>query len=121
MPHIHLEYSDQLQALEMKPLLSRINRTLVENGLLGNASDIKSRAICQQDYVIGLDESAQAYVHAKISILKGRSTALKQEISRTVLEVLQDYLPPQNELTLQLCVEILEMDPDIYSKAIICP
>ena len=47
MPHIHLEYSDQLQALEMKPLLSRINRTLVENGLFGNASDIKSRAFCQ--------------------------------------------------------------------------
>lgn len=121
MPYIHLEYSDNLQQLEVKALLSQMNRTLVENGLFPNASDIKSRAICQQDYVIGLDEAAQAYVHAKVSILSGRTVALKQEISQTVLEVLQEHIPQQAEVRVQLCVEILEMDKALYRKAVIQP
>lgn len=41
MPHIHLEYSDNLQQLEVKALLSQMNRTLVENGLFPNASNFE--------------------------------------------------------------------------------
>ncbi|ATO19673.1 5-carboxymethyl-2-hydroxymuconate isomerase [Acinetobacter sp. LoGeW2-3] len=120
MPHLHIEYSDNIQNLDVKPMLLGIHQALCAANYIQNPNDLKSRAICQQDYVIGVDlNTTQAYVHAKVSLLSGRSSELKQAISQCVLQVLQQHVPVQPGLTVQLCVEILDMPKDCYSKAII--
>jgi len=119
MPHIHLEYSDNIENLKVKPILLAINKALVEGAYVGAANELKSRAICQHDYVIGLDDSSQAYVHAKVSLLSGRSAELQQEISQVVLAALEQQIPQQNQLQVQMCVEILEMPKATYAKKII--
>jgi 5-carboxymethyl-2-hydroxymuconate isomerase len=121
MPHIHLEYSDNIEKLEVKPLLKALNTALILGGYAQAGLDIKSRAVCQHDYVIGEDEQNQAYLHAKISLLTGRSVELRQEISACMLKVLADNLPDQINVTVQLCVEVLEMSRDIYAKQIVSP
>lgn len=120
MPHLHLEYSDNLQHIEIKPLLVAIHQALVGAGYVSDPNDLKSRAIMQQDYVIGLDVvTDQAYVHTKISLLSGRSVEVRQAISELVLDLMQQYIAPQLGLNIQLCVEIIEMPKQTYSKAVI--
>ena len=119
MPHIHLEYTDNIEQLETKPLLVALNKALIQGGYAQSGLDIKSRAICHTDYVIGEDEQNQAYIHLKLSLLTGRSVELRQEISACLLKVLENSLPKQNKVTVQLCVEVLEMQREIYSKKIV--
>lgn len=120
MPHLHLEYSDNLQHIEIKPLLVAIHQALFNAGHVTDPNDLKSRAIMQQDYVIGLNVvTDQAYVHAKVSLLSGRSVEVRQAISELVLDVMQQYIAPQPELKIQLCVEIIEMPKQTYRKAVI--
>ena len=119
MPHIHLEYSDNIENLETKPLLLALNQALLDGAYVASANEVKGRAICQHNYVIGAGDASQAYVHAKVSLLTGRSVELQQEISQLLLTTLEQYLPKQSQLSLQICVEILEMQKATYSKKII--
>lgn len=119
MPHIHLEYSDNLKDFQAQPVLLGLNQALFATGHVKAAADIKSRAICQRDYLIGLGESNQAYVHAKVSLLSGRDLQTKTEISNQLLSTLQQLLPKQADLTVQLCVEILEMEKVCYGKTVV--
>ena len=75
MPHIHLEYSDNIDTLEVKPMLLALNQALLDGQFVQSGNDIKSRAIRQSDFVIGVDGDAQAYLHAKVSLLSGRDEA----------------------------------------------
>lgn len=119
MPHIHLEYSDNIKLPDVKPILLALNQAMVDGAYVGSANELKSRAICQQDYVIGLDDPSQAYVHAKVSLLTGRSLELQHEIAQVLLSTLQQHLAEQNQLSVQICVEILEMQKATYAKKIV--
>ena len=119
MPHIHLEYSDNIESLKVKPLLISLNQALIQGGYAQAGLDIKSRAICQTDYVIGDNEQNQAYMHLKLSLLMGRSAELRKEIAEKLLEVLTQKAPKQSNVTVQFCVEVLEMQRDIYAKKIV--
>ncbi|WP_374668428.1 5-carboxymethyl-2-hydroxymuconate Delta-isomerase [Acinetobacter sp.] len=120
MPHIHLEYSENLHPFDAKPVLTALNRAFFESGYVSNVSDIKSRAVCQEHFVIGLgDDRSDAYLHAKVSLLAGRSMAVQQEISALLLSVLQQQVLARNGLRIQMCVEMLEMNKETYSKQIV--
>lgn len=118
MPHIHVEYSDNIENFEVKPLLVKLNQCLVD-GEYATAIDIKSRAICQNNFVVGLNEKNQGYVHVKISLLMGRSLEIRQQISAKALDVLVNYMPKQSQIEIQACVEIIEMPKETYSKQFI--
>ena len=117
MPHIHVEYSDNVQ-FAAKPLLLAINQAFIAAGYATDPSDVKSRAVCQSDYVVGVElESQHAYVHAKVSLLAGRSDTLKAEIADLVLSILEQHVPKQQDVHLQLCVELLDMPRNSYRKS----
>ena len=120
MPHIHLEYSNNLE-LEPRPLLKALNTALFESGHVSAINDIKSRAVAQEDFVVGLDEHAQhAYMHAKVSLLTGRTVEVQKQISLLLLDVLKQHVTA-SAVEVQLCVEILEMNKATYSKQIVSP
>lgn len=119
MPHIHLEYSDNVENFQAKPILLALNHALVEGAYVGAANELKSRAICQHDYVIGLADATQAYVHAKVSLLTGRSVELQQQIAQVILHTLEQHIPAQSQVNVQICVEILEMQKATYAKKIV--
>lgn len=115
MPHLTVEYSSTLP-LQAKELLLRINTSLAETGHF-NEIDIKSRAIRFDDVAIGTTPAARAFLHAKLAILKGRSTEVKRELSERVLAVIQAAHAWPQGLDVQLCVEVLEIDKETYAKA----
>ena len=119
MPHIHLEYSDNIDTLDVKPMLLALNQALLDGQFVQSGNDIKSRAIRQSDFVIGVDGDAQAYLHAKVSLLSGRDEATKCAISSQLLKTLQQNFTAPQDLTVQICVEIIEMPKISYSKLVL--
>ena len=116
MPHIHLEYSDNIDTLEVKPILLALNQALLDGQFVQSGNDIKSRAIRQSDFVIGVDGDAQAYLHAKVSLLSGRDEATKCAISSQLLKTLQQNFTAPQDLTLQICVKLLKCQKAVIAN-----
>jgi len=116
MPHLNLEYSDNLPALNVDVLLLRLNHTLVGSGQFADEADIKSRAQAFQQYRVGTAPGERAFAHVRLAILSGRSSEVKQQLSHSLLEALRDAIPEQPGVDLQLCVEVLDIDREPYAK-----
>ena len=116
MPQLHLEYSANLRNLETDKALLRLNNALVASGQFSDEVDIKSRAVAFEDFRVGIAPVERAFVHVKLALLSGRSPQIKRQLSASLLEVLKDSVPAQAGLDLQLCVELLDIDRDSYSK-----
>lgn len=116
MPHLNLEYSDNLRELNVDVLLLRLNHALVGSGQFGDEADIKSRAAAFKQFRVGTAPAERAFAHVRLAILGGRSPAVKQQLSGSLLEVLREAIPVQAGLDIQLCVEVLDIDRDAYAK-----
>jgi 5-carboxymethyl-2-hydroxymuconate isomerase len=117
MPHLTLEYTHNLNALDAAGLLPALNAALVESGQF-DEFDIKSRAVRLDCFAVGTSSEPRAFVHARLALLSGRTPAIKADLSRRLLEVLQARCQPVAGLRIQLCAEILDIDRDSYAKAL---
>lgn len=116
MPHLNLEYSDNLRELNVDVLLLRLNHALVGSGQFGEELDIKSRAQAFKHYRVGIAPAERAFAHVRLAILSGRSPEVKKQLSASLLEVLRETIAPQGGLDIQLCVEVLDIDREPYAK-----
>jgi len=116
MPQLHLEYSANLRDLDTDKALLRLNSALVASGQFGDEVDIKSRAVTHQTFRIGIAPAERAFVHVKLALLSGRSPEIKRQLSASLLEALKDVLTVPAGIDTQVCVEILDIDRDSYSK-----
>jgi len=115
MPNVTLEYSGNLaNQFDARKALLKLNESLAATGEFKEA-DIKSRAVPLDTFLVGTSPGERAFIHLKLSILSGRSTELKRDISRKLLQVLQ-ALGEMPEFEVQLCVEVLDNDRETYSK-----
>ncbi|SSM63550.1 Putative 5-carboxymethyl-2-hydroxymuconate delta isomerase [Acinetobacter baumannii] len=116
MPHVVVDYSDNLTGLNAKQLLEEINTTLIETELF-SPEDIKSRARRDEVFLIGLGVD-QAYIHVKAYILSGRTAEQKQLVGEQLLAALSNkkYLPQEFNKEIQLCVELIDMPRDDYFR-----
>lgn len=119
MPHVVVDYSDNLTGLNAKQLLEEINTTLIETELF-SPEDIKSRARKDEVFLIGLGVD-QAYIHVKAYILSGRTAEQKQLIGDQLLTALsqKNYLQEEVNQPIQLCVELIDMPREDYFKQVV--
>ena len=117
MPHLTLEYSNNLPPLDFKQVLSSLNQALLSSGQFEEI-DIKSRAVALDDFMVGISTGERAFMHLRLSILSGRSAEIKRALSASLLQVMQEFCAPLNAFHLQLSVEVLEIERDSYSKHI---
>ncbi|MFZ6768801.1 5-carboxymethyl-2-hydroxymuconate Delta-isomerase [Undibacterium sp. Di26W] len=115
MPHFTIEYSANLP-IQARELLLDINTALVATNHFKEI-DIKSRAIRFDTYVVGTANAERAFLHAKLVILKGRTTEVKRDLSERVLTVINQAGPWPPGLDVQLCVEVQELERETYAKA----
>lgn len=116
MPHLNLEYSDNLRDLNVDVLLLRLNHALVGSGQFAEELDIKSRAQAFGQYRVGTAPGERAFAHVCLAILSGRTQQVKQQLSNSLLEVLREAIAAQPGLDIQLCVEVLDIDREPYAK-----
>lgn len=119
MPHVQVEYSANIQSLDKIGLLKQINQALITTGLV-QAQDVKTRITANSDYVIGLGDTSQGYIHVQLSILSGRNETEKALLQDQVLIALQEFqaAAPQ-KLQVQLSSELIEMSKHFYRKAVV--
>ena len=108
MPHLILEYTDNLQ-FDVQPLLARLHAELVATGAV-NLKGIKSRAIRHTEYRIADGNAEYAFVHVNLLIREGRPFEVQQDATQRVLEVLKEAFGERFETGhLSLSVDIKEM------------
>ncbi|AZF04297.1 5-carboxymethyl-2-hydroxymuconate Delta-isomerase [Pseudomonas sp. R5-89-07] len=116
MPHLHLEYTANLAQLDTDKALLRLNHALVASGQFGAEFDIKSRAAKVESFRVGTGLGARGFVAVRLALLSGRSPQIKQQLSQSLLAVLQDLGPWPEGVQVQLSVELRDIDRDAYSK-----
>ncbi|NNP76751.1 5-carboxymethyl-2-hydroxymuconate isomerase [Acinetobacter sp. Ac_3412] len=118
MPHLIANYSANLTELNPHQLLKDANIALIETDLFV-AHDIKSRAFKDEIFLIGLNETEEAYIHLKLYLLSGRTQAQKQAVGAALLQRLQQksYIQSKFSYPIQLCVEVIDMPKEDYFKA----
>ncbi|GAB2180684.1 5-carboxymethyl-2-hydroxymuconate Delta-isomerase [Denitratisoma sp. agr-D3] len=120
MPHLTLEYTDNLGDFPAATILARLNTVLAGSGQFEEV-DIKSRARRLDCYAIGTASTGRAFVHVRLSLLSGRSPQIKQELSAALLAALAECQPRPATLHVQLSVELQDMARECYGKASLGP
>ena len=92
MPHLVIEYSQNLASFDAPACLATANAALAASRHFDEA-DIKSRAYCVATFRVGSEPVERAFVAARLSILSGRSLEAKQDLSQRVLRALQQHIP----------------------------
>ena len=120
MPHVIVNHSANLTDLDSKQLLQQINTALVATDLFV-AHDIKARLFKDDIFLIGLNETEEAYIHVKLYLLSGRTELQKQTAGQALLHILEQksYLKSEAKCSIQLCVEVIDMPKEYYFKATI--
>lgn len=115
MPHLTIEYSDNLPGFDPRVALTHVNQMLDASGLFQEI-DIKSRIIACPMFQVGLADSGRGFIHARIAIMPGRTDQQKADLTQAVLHALRQQLPTLPELHVQISVELTELDASSYAK-----
>lgn len=108
MPHLTLEYSDNL-SFEVQPLLARLHSELAATGAI-NLKGLKSRAVRHSQYRIADGNPEYAFVHVNLLMREGRPVEIQQDAAQRVMAVLKDTFGERFEDSyLSLSVDIKEM------------
>jgi 5-carboxymethyl-2-hydroxymuconate isomerase len=112
MPHLTLEYSENLE-VDVQPLLARLHDELVATGAV-NMKGLKSRAIRHTDYRIADGYEGYAFVHLNILLREGRPLETQQEVARRAMAVLEEVFGHHfDNGYISLSVDIKEMGSGI--------
>ena len=110
MPHIVIEYSDNLKKqITDSNLTKKIHQAVLDSELFSPEA-VKARSIGYSDYV--LPSSATSFIHITVSILDGRSIGQKASLSNSVFDVAKTAVPSCDKLS----VDIHEMETESYRK-----
>ena len=88
MPHLTLEYTDNLE-FDVQSLLARLHAELVATGVI-NLKGIKSRAIRLTEYRIADGDKQYSFVHVDLLIREGRSLESQNDAVQRMMAVLKD-------------------------------
>jgi 5-carboxymethyl-2-hydroxymuconate isomerase len=118
MPHLILEYSQNLSdPLDHQVLFAKLHAVLERvDGV--RPAEIKSRAIAHEHYRIGRGAPENVFVHLTVAILAGRDLHCRERLSAELLAILREALARTwEERPCDLTVDIREMQRETYGKA----
>ena len=108
MPHLTLEYSDNIE-MDVQPLLARLHEEVVATGAI-NLKGIKSRAIKHTQYRVADGDPDYAFVHVGLLIREGRPLEVQKETTQRVMKILKETFGHLFEKQkLSLTVDLKEM------------
>lgn len=116
MPHLTVEYSGNLKYFPEAETLTALNSALATHPALPDEADIKTRFIVADSFEIGTAPAQRAFVHAQLRLVSGRTPEVKKELSECIAQVLTERTPRPELVSIQISVEIVDMDRGSYSK-----
>ena len=118
MPHIHIDYSRNLDArLDMPALLAVLRDALAATGVFPLAG-IRVRAVAV-DHVVMADGNPQhGFLDISLRIGAGRDGATQTRVLDLVFAAAQEFCGPQMQQTsIMLSIELREIDAGLSRKA----
>ena len=113
MPHCIVEFSSEIQkSVTPEQIINAVYHGALNSELFEDY-DIKTRAIAFDSYQTG--PLKEAFVHVTIKILTGRNIVQKRTLSESIMSQLRSIDFPSTILT----VEVVEIEKESYSKAVI--
>jgi 5-carboxymethyl-2-hydroxymuconate isomerase len=111
MPHIVIEYSKTLETkVDVTLLMQNAVNVLIDSEQFTPPA-IKARALAYSDVV--LHESFTDFIHVTVSILEGRSTTIRSEITDSIFKLLKKHT---SDKRVSLSVDLHEMNKEVYRK-----
>ncbi|MEQ1821377.1 MAG: hypothetical protein ABL949_02590 [Fimbriimonadaceae bacterium] len=116
MPHIQIRATRNIiPSLDVRALLANLVLELSACESIEPAA-IKCLLVPIDEWVMG-EGAPEGFVHCEVSLLSGRSTELRKQVSMRMFEVLGTRLADQvSNRTVGVTVEIREMDKETYLK-----
>lgn len=116
MPHLVLEFSDNiLEKRDFSDLFQKCH-VILSQTLPSDIEGCKSRAIEQKIYYIGNGSASHAFVHVSLKVMPGRSLDTLQQTGENLMKVFKNYFSESfKKFKLQLTLEITELEK-IYLK-----
>lgn len=116
MPHMYVEYTDNLQGINEAALMDALNVAVCGHPTVTDEADVKTRIAKLSDYRIGLNTAGRAFVHVELRLMAGRTAEVKKELSDRIAAVLKAQIPAQPALDVQLSADMVDMDKPSYFK-----
>jgi 5-carboxymethyl-2-hydroxymuconate isomerase len=109
MPHIVIEYSENLDnEVKGSKLTKLLHKTVVDSGLFSPEA-VKARSIFYSDYVL---TEAESFIHVTVSILNGRTVEQRNTLNESVFRAIKKAIPNAQKVS----SDIREMDSEVYKK-----
>jgi len=114
MPHIIIEYTDNIKAEAKIPLLlEKIHDVIISKSPLFPIGGLRSRAIELQDYRVADGKEDDAFVHVTLKIGRGRSEEDKKKSSDELFEVIKTHFSELfSKRYLALSMELFEFSEE---------
>lgn len=115
MPHLIIEYTDNLKAEANIPeLLAKLNDVLIQQGAFP-IGGIRSRAIELQYYQVADGAEDDAFVHGQLKIGAGRTKEVKKATCDQLFEVMKAHFAEiYAKRSLALSLELAEFTQSTY-------
>lgn len=114
MPHIIIEYTDNIKAEAKIPLLlEKIHDVIISKSPLFPIGGLRSRAIELQDYRVADGKEDDAFVHVTLKIGRGRSEEDKRRSCDELFEVIKTHFSELfSKRYLALSMELFEFSEE---------
>nr|WP_246484700.1 5-carboxymethyl-2-hydroxymuconate Delta-isomerase [Virgibacillus salarius] len=115
VPHVIIEYTDNLKAASIPKLLKTINTTLLNHQDIIPIGGLRSRAIELSDYLVADGTQDDAFVHATLKIGKGRTEEEKKRLGDDLFRAIEQHFSTiYKDRYLALSMEIYEFISPTY-------
>lgn len=116
MPHIILEYSNNLVFDQEASVLFESIHHLLARELPTQLSSCKSRSYDSDSYRVGDGQANNAFAHLGIKVMPGRTEERKAHIAQQIMDMMYIFFQTQyTALNLQLSIEMQDLDT-VYLK-----
>ena len=118
MPHLHIEYTENLTGLNERELMRELNSVVCAHPTVADEADVKARIarLGMGNVYIGNQPDNRGFVHVLLQLMAGRSEQAKKEISDNLAAVLKRLVPHPEGVMVQLSVDVADMDKATYFK-----
>ncbi|VVC76387.1 5-carboxymethyl-2-hydroxymuconate Delta-isomerase [Aquicella siphonis] len=118
MPHLTLEFSDNILEKENLSVLFQQCHELLAQTLPTQISGCKSRALEYKNFYIGDGGTMNAFVHADLKVLPGRPEDLLINAGENIMEILKSHFTEsRSKLQLQITLEISALEKTYFKFA----
>ena len=116
MPQMTLEFSSNVfEKNDLASLFKKCHTSLAET-LPTDIKSCKSRATEQNNFLVGNGNEKNAFIHAALHVMPGRTTHALEKTAAAILDILKMHFAKSlQELELQITVAVYEL-PNIYLK-----